>query len=68
MRTIAVMTAPRMASAAIDALRSQPFDTPSNPSDEIVNTATSTGPDFRSGPITATAAGTPNVEIVLGPS
>ena len=31
------------------------------------DTATSTGPDFRSGPITATAAGTPNVEIVLGP-
>lgn len=29
------------------------------------DTATSTGPDFRSGPITAAA--TPNVEIVLGP-
>jgi hypothetical protein len=31
------------------------------------DTATSTGPDFRSGPITAAAAGTPKVEIVLGP-
>jgi hypothetical protein len=30
------------------------------------DTTTSTGPDFRSGPITA-VAGTPNVEIVLGP-
>ncbi len=31
------------------------------------DTATSTGPDFRSGPITTAATGTPNVEIVLGP-
>ena len=31
------------------------------------DTATSTGPDFRSGPITAAPAATPNVEIVLGP-
>ena len=31
------------------------------------DTATSTGPDFRSGPITAAATATPNVEIVLGP-
>jgi len=31
------------------------------------DSATSTGPDFRSGPITAAAAATPNVEIVLGP-
>jgi hypothetical protein len=29
--------------------------------------ATSTGPDFRSGPITAAAAATPSVEVVLGP-
>ena len=31
------------------------------------DTATSTGPDFRSGPITTAPAATPNVEIVLGP-